>query len=69
MMKLAIVFAILLAGCASADQKAAAADTAYGADQIECVKAATTRAQADACREAKREMWDAGLDAAKDGAK
>jgi hypothetical protein len=65
-MKPFLVVALALTACtASQAQKNAAADSAYTADQVECVKAASTREQADACRAAKRQMWDAGTEAGK----
>lgn len=68
---LAIVLAIgvilaaarIFLGCAATpEQKSAAADSAYAADQLDCVRISSTRAEADACRAARRATWDAGTE-------
>ena len=60
MIRLAIVILAALGtcGCGSGISALEQAEvTAYGAEQIQCVTLATTRAQADACRGAIKENW------------
>ncbi len=64
-MRAALLLAV--AGCASAtpQEKAAAADAAFAAEQLACVQQATTLAESKACRAKVRAAWhlDGGTEA------
>lgn len=53
------IVACSILGCAAAPQ---AAEASYAAEQLRCVDAAETRAEADACREKVRERWGVAKD-------
>lgn len=49
-----LVYVLLIVGCSASKP---AAEAAYTEQQIACVASASSRAAADACREAVRSKW------------